>query len=543
MKTTICVTLLIGVASAALTRCAFADETGDTSQQASNWRTALIPQPLSMETEPAWFTLRPDMKIDCDAPAEPVAKYLAGLMWRWMGATLELRKFTGKAPESGIVLATDAENAELGDEGYTLTINNDGIRLRANTPQGLACGVQSLRQLHGQGAPDPSVSAAPAPRIQHVRIVDQPRYRWRGMHLDVGRHFMPLEFVKEYIDLLAYHKMNIFHWHLTEDQGWRIEIKKYPKLTEVAAWRMDDGQRYGGFYTQDEIREVLAYAAERFVTVVPEIEMPGHTMAALAAYPELSCTGGPFEISGKSGIREEVYCAGNDDVFVFLENILDEVCKLFPSPYIHIGGDECPKKRWQKCEKCQARIKSEGLADEHALQSYFIRRIEKMLNARGKNLVGWDEILEGGLAPNATVMSWRGTKGGIEAARQGHDVIMCPTSHCYFDYRQSDRDGEPGAPWAPVIDLATVYQFEPTPAELSGAEAAHVLGGQGNIWTERMLTPEDVEFMAYPRACALAEVLWSAPQRRHWDDFRARLDIHLRRLDDMQVNYRRIDEK
>lgn len=521
---------------------ALAEEAGGQTRLNSIGRISVIPQPLRMESSDEWYALTADQPIYCDAGAKGIAHELAGYIESWLGKKPEVRRLTADSAKEHILLSLDAPaDADLGDEGYMLTIDAQGIRMRAAANNGLFYALQTLRQIQGQGAPFSPDEDPPTALLRHVTIVDKPRYGWRGMHLDVSRHFMPLEFVKKYIDLLAYHKLNVFHWHLTDDQGWRIEIKKYPKLAEISAWRIDDGQRYGGYFSQDQVREVLDYAARRFVTVVPEIEMPGHTMAALAAYPELSCTGGPFEVSGSTGIREDVYCAGNDETFVFLENVLDEVCKLFPGPYIHIGGDECPKVRWEKCEKCQARIRSEGLADEHALQSYFIRRIEKVLNARGKRLIGWDEILEGGLAPNATVMSWRGTKGGVEAARMGHDVVMCPTSHCYFDYRQSAAPGERGPDWAPPLQLATAYAFEPTPAELSAAEARHVLGAQGNIWTERMLIPEHVEYMAFPRACALAEVVWSAPENRNWENFYERLQVHLKRLDDLGVKYRPLD--
>ncbi|HRX84052.1 MAG TPA: beta-N-acetylhexosaminidase [Phycisphaerae bacterium] len=501
----------------------------------------MIPLPQQMETGEGSFRLAADTPIACDATAQPVAEYLAELMEAWFGRRPEVATLAANAAPRGLVLTTEHADPKLGEEGYALTIDGNGVRMTAPAAHGLFYAVQTIRQLADGAAADADGTRNNGLQLPCVRIVDQPRFAWRGMHLDVCRHFMPLEFVKKYIDLLAYHKMNVFHWHLTEDQGWRIEIKQYPRLTEFSAWRMEDGKRYGGFYTQDEVREVLAYARQRFVTVVPEIEMPGHALAALAAYPELSCTGGPFEITGKSGVYKDVFCPGNEATFTFLENVLGEVCDLFPSRYIHIGGDECPKTRWEECPKCQARIKAEGLADEHALQSYLVHRIEKFLNARGKRLIGWDEILEGGLAPNATVMSWRGTKGGIAAAREDHDVVMCPSSHCYFDFRQSDREGERGADWGEPIDLAKVYGYEPMPEELTAAEAHHVLGAQANVWTERIDTPADVEYMVFPRACALAEVLWTAPQRKNWADFTGRLATHLRRLAAKNVNYRKPD--
>jgi hexosaminidase len=345
---------------------------------------------------------------------------------------------------------------------------------------------------------------------------------------------MSKEFIKRYIDLLAYHKMNVFHWHLTEDQGWRIEIKKYPKLTQIGAWRGPDDERYGGLYTQDDVREIVAYARSHYVTIVPEIELPGHCTAALAAYPELSCTGGPFEVSRRWGIHKEIYCAGNDETFAFLEGVLSEVIELFPSEYVHIGGDEVPKDRWKGCPKCQARIKAEGLAGEDELQSYFIRRIEKYLNSRGRRLIGWDEILEGGLAPHATVQSWRGMDGAIAAARAGHDVIVSPTSHCYLNFPQ---EPDPSAPeWMGLIALEQIYSFEPTPPELTAEQARHVLGGEGNVWTE-YAPQERVDYQAFPRLCALAEVLWSPKGQRDWDDFQERMTVHYRRLDALGVQY------
>ncbi|NQW41255.1 MAG: family 20 glycosylhydrolase, partial [Cryomorphaceae bacterium] len=356
-----------------------------------------------------------------------------------------------------------------------------------------------------------------------MTVRDQPAFAYRGMHLDVCRHFFDVDFVKRYLDLMAEHKMNRFHWHLTEDQGWRIEIKRYPRLTDVGAWRNAsqvgpygdqrfDSTRYGGFYTQDEVREIVAYAAARHITVIPEIELPGHARAALAAYPKLSCRGEELPVATGWGVFDDVFCAGNDSVFTFLEGVLDEVLALFPGEYIHIGGDECPKKRWHDCAKCQARLKAEGLADEHALQSYFIRRIEGYLNSRGRQIIGWDEILEGGLAPNATVMSWRGEAGGIAAAKAGHDAIMTPGKPCYWDHYQSKDPGEPHAIGG-FNPVESVFLYNPVPAELSADEAKRILGAQANLWTEYVLTPEQAEYMILPRLLALAEVLWTGPRR------------------------------
>ena len=411
--------------------------------------------------------------------------------------------------------------------------------IAAAEPAGLFYGVQTLYQL----LPPEIEAAAPQPevswRIPGIQITDRPRFPWRGMHLDVARHFMPVDFVKKYIDLIAYHKMNTFHWHLTDDQGWRIEIKKYPKLTEIGSSRresMGDGTPHGGFYTQEQIRDLVDYARKRFVTIVPEIELPGHAQAALAAYPELSCTGGPFEVSTKWGVHKEVFCAGNEQTFTFLQDVLTEVMALFPGEVIHIGGDEVPKDRWQACSKCQQRIKDEGLQDEHELQSYFIRRIEAFLNARGRRIIGWDEILEGGLAPNAAVMSWRGMDGGIAAAKAGHEVVMTPTWHCYFDYYQAKFD-EPKAIGG-YLPLRKVYEFEPLPDDIPADQQHFILGGQGNVWTEYIATPEYAEYMAVPRMSALAEVVWSPRSSRDFENFQRRMLSHYDRLVLKNVHFR-----
>lgn len=423
-------------------------------------------------------------------------------------------------------------------EWYSLTVRRDGITVTAPTEEGLYRGSRTLVQLLEQGRDTGTLPC--------LSITDWPRFPWRGMHLDVSRHFFPIDFVKKYIDLLARYKMNSFHWHLTEDQGWRIEIMKYPKLTEVGAWRNGsqigpyaaqtfDTLRYGGFYTQEQIREVVAYAAERHITIVPEIEMPGHAMAALASYPHLGCTGGPYEVQRGWGVFDEVFCAGNDSVFTFLEDVLTEEMDLFPGEYIHIGGDECPKTRWKECAKCQGRMQTEGLKDEHELQSYFIQRIEKFVNAKGRKIIGWDEILEGGLAPNAAVMSWRGTEGGIAAAKARHHAVMSPGSHCYFDHYQGDPANEPVAIGG-YTTVQKVYSYEPIPEALNEDEAKYILGAQGNVWTEYILTPEHVEYMAVPRMLALAEVLWTPKKRRDEADFMRRLEAEFPRLEEMGVN-------
>ncbi len=445
---------------------------------------------------------------------------------------------------AGAVLLRIVPDPSIGLEGYRLTVSPTGITIEAGAHAGLFYGVQTLRQLLPLGTSE----AASGATVPGITIVDQPRFPYRGTHLDVGRHLFPVAFIKRYIDLMAMYKLNTFHWHLTEDQGWRIEIRKYPRLTEVGSCRKEtileknfdpyvgDGVPYCGYYTQDEIREVVAYAAERYVTVMPEIEMPGHSVAALASYPELACTEGPFEVATRWGVTEDIFCP-TEETFAFLEDVLTEVMELFPSRYIHVGGDEAPKTRWRESDVAQAVIRREGLADENELQSYFIRRIERFLNAHGRRLVGWDEILEGGVAPEATVMSWRGMEGGIEAARQGHDVIMTPSSDVYLDYYQADPAGEPLAIGG-YLPLERVYAFEPVPAELTPEESRHVLGGQANVWTEYMATTDHVEYMVFPRLLALSEVVWSPKDLRDWDVFVSRLPVQFRRLDRYGVNYR-----
>lgn len=436
-------------------------------------------------------------------------------------------------------------------EGYRLDISKNQIIIKASTANGAFYAIQTLRQL----LPNDIEATKVTDRrwiIPCCTIVDEPRYTWRGMHLDVGRHFFTVDFLKKYIDLMAMHKFNRFHWHLTEDQGWRIEIKKYPRLTEVGGYRKGtltgrhsdnperyDGQAYGGFYTQEQIKEVVQYATERFVMVIPEIEMPGHSLAALAAYPELACDQGPFEAAMKWGVFRPVYCP-KEETFTFLQDVLTEVMALFPSEYIHIGGDEVMKESWAESEFCQQLMEREKLSNEEELQSYFIRRIEKFLNSKGKKLIGWDEILEGGLSDNATVMSWRGTEGGISAARAHHDAIMSPGSHCYFDHYQvgtkAQKDKEPIAIGG-FTSVKKVYSYDPTPEELSPEEAKHILGAQGNVWTEYIKTSTHVEYMVYPRAVALAEVVWTPQDDRIWREFQPRLLRHLGRLDVLGVNY------
>ena len=508
---------------------------------------SVIPQPVQMEVGRGIFDLDADTRIVLTNPTNEVQQLTeswARPIRATSGFNLQLVDTPSDASSNMITLRL-SQDASHPAEGYRLNVTSDVVTVEAKTPAGLFYGLQTLTQLLSGG----HSSGWSVPVVQ---IVDAPRFAYRGMHLDVGRHFFPVAFVKKYIDLLAMYKMNKFHWHLTDDQGWRIEIKKYPKLTEIGAYRKEtvvgknferfdrpyvgDGQPHGGFYTQDEVREVVAYARARYIDVIPEIEMPGHATAALAAYPELACTDGPFDVPTTWGIFEDVFCP-KEETFQFLEDVLTEVIALFPSQYIHIGGDEVPKVRWKESELAQEVITREGLTDEEELQSYFIKRIESFLQAQGRRLIGWDEILEGGLAPDATVMSWRGMEGGIEAARQGHDVIMTPTSHCYFDYYQADPVQEPLAIRG-LTPLEKVYSFEPVPENLSAEDAAHILGAQGNVWTEYMATTDHVEYMVFPRMLALAEVVWSPQELRNWEDFVQRLPAQLQHLDTLGVNYR-----
>ncbi len=447
--------------------------------------------------------------------------------------------------ENDIVLRIFSDKKDFTPEGYKLKVNSGNISIVANDGAGLFYGIQTLIQLF----PDSLLSSKmEAVKIPGWIITDSPRFHYRGMHLDVGRHFFPVRFIKKYLDMMAMYKFNTFHWHLTEDQGWRIEIKKYPKLTQTGGYRDStlvgkdsdrprkwDGKRYGGFYTQDQIREVVKYAADRHITIIPEIEMPGHSLAALAAYPELACTPGPFRPATLWGVFPDIYCP-KEKTFKFLEDVLTEVMELFPGKYIHIGGDEAPKQRWKESRLCQKIMKENGLKNEEELQGYFVARIEKFLNAHGRQLIGWDEILEGGLSPGATVMSWRGIEGGIAAARAGHDAIMTPGNYCYFDHYQAGPEGEPIAIGG-MTTLKEVYNYEPVPEELNNKEAKHILGAQGNVWTEYMPTPEKVEYMVLPRMAALAEVVWTNPRQKSWKSFQRRINNHFKRYKALKWNY------
>jgi hexosaminidase len=512
---------------------------------------AIVPQPVSVKPGAGAFTVTAKTVIWTDRATAELGRRLAGYLEPAVGFTLPVR--TGAANTGNrIVLVRDPRLTRLGPEGYTLEVAPGRVVVRAPELAGVFYGIQTIRQLlppqiFREARVDGASWTMPA-----VRVEDMPRFQWRGLHLDVGRHFMPKEFVKKYIDLLALHKMNTFHWHLTEDQGWRIEIRKYPKLTEVGAWRKEtivgrqandpaewrfDGTKHGGYYTQDDVREIVAYAKDRFVNVVPEIEMPGHAVAAIAAYPERGIDLAPAEVATHWGVFDNILNP-DDSTIRFMQDVLTEVMELFPSRFIHVGGDEADKTRWKASPRVQARIKELGLKNEDELQSWFIHQIDAFLTAKGRRLVGWDEILEGGLAPGATVMSWRGVKGGLAAARDGHDVVMTPTSHTYFDYYQTrDQQGEQLAIGG-FLPLETVYAYEPVPAELEPQFVKHILGAQGQLWTEYLKTPKHVEYMAFPRACALAEVVWTPAAARNFADFSVRLTTHLQRLGIVDVNYR-----
>jgi hexosaminidase len=496
----------------------------------------IIPQPAHLIKHEGNFIITKNTSLVIkDDENMKTAEFLNGYLKKFYGFELPVKK---QSMKNAIELNTKLSNT--GKDAYTFESNPDRIIITGATYAATFYGMQTLIQL----LPTQRSSSL---RIPSVSIQDEPRFAYRGMLLDVGRYFYPVEFVKEYIDFIALHKMNYFHWHLTDDPGWRIEIKKYPNLTNTGAWRSKTNifqfndttagnEHYGGYYTQEEIKDIVQYAKDRYITIIPEIEMPAHSLSALASYPELGCTGGPYEMPDKWASYLDVFCAGNDKTFEFIENVLDEVMALFPSPYIHIGGDECPKERWKECPKCQARIKNENLKDEHELQSYFIKRVEKYINSKGRTMIGWDEILEGGLAPNAVVMSWRGESGGIAAAKAKHKVIMTPSRYCYFDYPQTEN-AENVTDWMKLTTVDTVYKYEPVPKELNEEESRYVLGGQGNIWTEFISSPARAEYMMFPRMSALSEVLWSPKDKRNFDDFKDRMITQFKRYDLWRANY------
>lgn len=509
----------------------------------------IIPYPQHLTPQTGKFTFNKRTVIFCASPDAEILK----LAWQFSdqmalvsGFRLVVKDSAPTDTANAVIFQTD-ESQSGNAEAYSLDISTKTIRIKATAAQGAFYALQTIYQLLPPDIYGKTKARVKEWSVQAAQIEDAPRFGYRGLHLDVCRHYFPLEFIRKFIDAMAIHKFNTFHWHLTDDQGWRIEIKKYPLLTEVGSRRAEtmegyyfenypqkfDNKPYGGFYTQAEAREIVAYARERFITVIPEIEMPGHAVAAIAAYPWLSCNRSALKVEPRWGIFDDVFCP-RDSTFAFLEDVLTEIMEIFPGKYIHIGGDECPKTRWKTCPDCQARIKALNLKDENELQSYFIHRIEKFLNGHGRQIIGWDEILDGGLAPNATVMSWRGVKGGIAAAQSGHDVIMTPTSFCYFDQYQSDPATEPTTIGG-FIPLKKVYFYEPVPAELTSEEAKHVLGAQANLWTEYMPDTNRVEYMAYPRVSAMAEVLWSEKTNRNWNLFRGNMAKEFKRLQIMGI--------
>ena len=520
----------------------------------------IIPRPVSVKQPKiaANFSITPSTQIVLDGSnLDDIAQIFNDYLERFYHFKLK----TVKTPSNNnaIVLNFDRLDNPLAG-AYQMTVDNKGVYIGGDNEEGVFYGVQTLIQL--LPVDNKPQTTNQKLQIPYVSINDYPRFAYRGMHLDCGRHFFPVSFIKKYIDYIALHKMNYFHWHLTEDQGWRIEIKKYPRLTQVGGWRNgtiigrypghgNDGIHYGGNYTQDEIKDVVAYAAKRFITVVPEIEMPGHSSAAIAAYPFLSCfpnesTKHPPQCawSGDStgkqvqqtwGVFPDVFCAGKDSTFKFLEDVLDEVMALFPSKYIHVGGDECPKDNWKRCPLCQQRIKDQHLKNEEELQSYFIQRIEKYLNSKGRTLIGWDEILEGGIAPNAVIMSWRGEAGGIAAARQKHNVIMTPGNWVYLNYSQTQN--EDSVTIGGYLPLEKVYHYEPVPDSLTKEQGKYVLGAQGNLWTEYIGNERIAEYMLFPRMSALSEVLWSQKDLRDSADFEKRLETQFKRYDLWGANY------
>ena len=535
MKKIICTTLILAVC------CSLLNAAGVT---------CIIPAPVKAEAHDGQFHLSANSRILADKEFGKEAVLLASRLRAATGFKLGIVASTAKAGAGDILLTAQGANAGLGPEGYEMSVQTSGVTIRATSAAGIFYGTESLLQM----LPPEIFSSHPATSVDWlvpcVEIQDQPRFAWRGFMLDVSRHFFTKKEVEQVLDLMALYKLNTFHWHLVDDQGWRIEIKKYPKLTSVGAWRdgilfgldpksstaYDNQGRYGGFYTQRDIREVVAYAAARHITVVPEIEMPGHSGAAFRAYPEYLC---PDEKGSTDKPHREltnVYCAGNDATFAFLDDVLSEVTPLFPGKYLHIGGDEVDKRNWERCPLCQARMKTENLKDERELQAYFIRRMEKIVNAHGKALIGWSEIREGGLAPSAALMDWIG--GGAESAASGHDVVMTPTKYCYFDHYQStNHTAEPKAIGG-YLPLQEVYEFDPVPENLAPEYHSRVLGGQANLWAEYVPNFRHAEYMMFPRLGALSEADWSPKDARDWDDFQKRTALNEKRLDAMGVYYR-----
>jgi hexosaminidase len=500
----------------------------------------IIPMPNTIkQLDGNDFVFNKNTRIVADADLQSVAKMLDEFLSPALGFHLSL---SAEKPTNNVVVLKLNSGLNLGEEGYWLKADSNSIIIEANKPAGIFYGIQTLRQLLPAEIFNKYKVDGAVWKVPPVEIEDIPQFGWRGQHLDVSRHFFPVEFIKKYIDLMAIHKLNRFHWHLTDDQGWRIEIKKYPKLTKIGAWRNStrindyrnpnricENKRYGGCYTKRQIREIVQYAKERYIEILPEIEMPGHSGAAVRSYPWLSCNGQGRE-----------YCLGKEEVFKFNEDVLREVMDLFPGKYIHIGSDEVKKTGWKNCSKCHTRMIAEGIEDINNMQPYFTARIEKFVTQNGRIVVGWDEILNSGLNSQSVLMCWRNNKYATIAANQGCDVIMVPTSHCYFDLYQGDKAVEPLANDHGFVPLDKVYSYNPIPADLTPERQKHILGVQACLWTEYIRTPERAEYMTYPRLCALAEVAWTEPQKKNYDKFLARLKEHFKRFDYYGVNFRRL---
>lgn len=520
----------------------------------------IIPKPAQFETREGQFRFGNSTMIripNGNAELKTIAEYFARQLQTASGLTCCILPSTEAAPTANTLVLVPVAEDGIGTEGYRLDITGNHITIEAAKPPGFFYAIQSLYQLLPPEIFSSTRTGASVNwSVPACRIEDKPRYGYRGLHLDVARHFFPVSFIKKYIDLLALHKFNTFHWHLTDDQGWRIEIKKYPKLTQIGSHRKEtlighyyesdpqqfDGQPYGGFYTQDEVREVVRYAQSKYVTIIPEIETPGHALAALAAYPEFGCSAGPYETATKWGIFNDVFCP-YDKTFTFLQNVLTEVMALFPGPYIHIGGDECPKVAWKKSAYCQSLMKKLKLKNENQLQSYFTARIDRWVTSKGWKIIGWDEIMDGSgppirVSPSATVMSWRGVEGGLKAARLGHNVIMTPGDFVYLDHYQGDRAQEPLA-FGRLTPLEKTYSYDPTPTDLPVSAQNRIIGVQANVWTEYLKTPEQVEYMVWPRAAAVAEVAWTPAEQKNWESFSERLPGLFQRLDHLKTAYSR----
>lgn len=513
------------------------------SATAQEWP-SITPRPQSVEKTNGYFILNNNSVIHCTAGNRYEAELLAAVIEQktnWKVPVQIIVPGTRNAPlTANSILLTEEPVSKPGS--YTIRLETDQATITGDA-SGLFYAVQTFDQLFTGLHRSKDHFAVPG-----IRIIDYPRLAYRGMHLDVSRHFFPVEYVNRYIDFLAFHKFNYFHWHLTDDQGWRIEIKQYPKLTETGSRRKQtllgrygsdvyDGNPYGGYYTQEQIKEVVAYAAQRHISIIPEIDIPGHSLAALSSYPYLGCTKGPYDVMQTWGVAHDVLCAGNDSTYTFMQNVLTEVMQLFPAPYIHIGGDECPKDRWKQCPVCQQRMQQEQLKDEHELQSYFVRRMEQFVNSKGKSIIGWDEILEGGLAPNALVMSWRGETGGIAAAKAHHRVIMTPENPLYLNHSQTrNEDSITQGGYNPIEN---VYAYDPVPAILDSSERNFIWGAQGNMWSEYLNNTSKLEYMLFPRISALSEVLWTEPNQKDWNNFVQRLPLLMELYQHWGVHYSR----